>query len=202
VSFTPSTNFPAGFFTSPVSVAAGDFNGGGDPDLAVANADSNNVSVLLGGPGGSFGAPTSFAAGLRPSSVAVGDFNGDGKPDLAVANVNSNNVSVLVNSTVTNRAPAAVDDAYSAAEDTALTVAAPGVLGNDTDPDGDSLSAVLGSGPAYGSLTLNPNGLFAYTRLPTTTAPTRSPTTPATAPSPPTGPRSPSPSPPSTTAPR
>jgi VCBS repeat-containing protein len=121
------------------------------------------VSVLLGGTGGNFGAPTSFAAGNGPSSVAVGDFNGDSKPDLAVANVNSGNVSVLVNSTVTNRAPAAVDDAYSTAEDMALTVAAPGVLGNDTDPDGDSLSAVLGSGPAHGSLTLNPNGSFAYT---------------------------------------
>ncbi len=162
-SFGPRTSFPAG--SSPSSVAVGDFNGDGRPDLAVANqvVPVGTVSVLLGGTGGSFGAPTSFAAGNGPASVAVGDFNGDSKPDLAVANVNSGNVSVLVNSTVTNRAPAAVDDAYSTAEDTALTVAAPGVLGNDTDPDGDSLSAVLGSGPAHGSLTLNPNGSFTYT---------------------------------------
>ena len=41
----------------PVSVAVGDFNGDSDPDLAVANVDSDNVSVLLGGAGGSFGAP-------------------------------------------------------------------------------------------------------------------------------------------------
>ena len=38
----------------------------------------------------------------------------------------------------------AVDDSYATDEDTPLTVAAPGVLGNDTDVDGDALTAVLG----------------------------------------------------------
>ena len=37
----------------------------------------------------------------------------------------------------------AVDDSYATDEDTPLTVAAPGVLGNDTDVDGDPLTAVL-----------------------------------------------------------
>ena len=40
--------------------------------------------------------------------------------------------------TAVNDAPIAGDDAYSTTEDTALTVAAPGVLGNDSDADGDS----------------------------------------------------------------
>ena len=61
-----------------------------------------------------------------------------------------------------NDAPSAVDDAYSATEDTTLTVNAPGVLGNDSDPDGDALSAVLVSGPGHGSLTLNADGSFTY----------------------------------------
>ena len=65
--------------------------------------------------------------------------------------------------TAANDAPTAADDAYSTAEDTTLTVTAPGVLGNDTDPDGDPLSAVLVSGPSHGSLTLNANGSFTYT---------------------------------------
>ena len=60
----------------------GDFNADGDPDLAVVNTSSQNVSVLLGGPGGSFSGPTNLAAGESPSDVAVGDFNGDGDPDL------------------------------------------------------------------------------------------------------------------------
>src|SRR5205814_8549496 len=39
---------------------------------------------------------------------------------------------------------------------------APGVLSNDTDPDGDRLSAQLVSGPARGTLHLNPDGSFSY----------------------------------------
>ena len=65
--------------------------------------------------------------------------------------------------TATNKAPVAADDAYSTAEDTALTVTAPGVLGDDSDPDHDPLSAVLESGPSHGTLSLNANGSFTYT---------------------------------------
>jgi VCBS repeat-containing protein len=147
----------------PSSVAVGDFNRDGDPDLAVANRNWNRVTVLLGGPDGSFGSPNNFPTGTLPASVAVADFNADGKPDLTTAHPTTNNVSVLLNTTVTNRAPAAAADAYSTAEDTPLTVAAPAVLGNDTDPDGDSLSAVVVSGPAHGSLNLNADGGFTYT---------------------------------------
>ena len=147
----------------PSSVAVGDFNRDGDPDLAVANRNWNRVTVLLGGPGGSFGSPTNVPTGTLPASVAVADFNADGKPDLTTAHPTTNTVAVLLNTTVTNRAPAAAADAYSTAEDTPLTVAAPGVLGNDTDPDGDSLSAVVVSGPSHGTIALNANGSFTYT---------------------------------------
>jgi hypothetical protein len=87
-------SLPDGSF--PLSVAVGDFNGDGKPDLAVATYYSAAVSVLLGKGDGSFGAAPSYAAGSNPNSVAVGDFNGDGKLDLAVANAGSNNVSVLL----------------------------------------------------------------------------------------------------------
>jgi hypothetical protein len=94
----PGSPFPAGSW--PTSVAVGNFNGDGKPDLAIANYDSNTVTVLLGdGKGGFTEAPGSpFPAGRNPESVAVGDFNGDGKPDLAIANQGSNNVTVLLNS--------------------------------------------------------------------------------------------------------
>src|SRR5712692_9090980 len=96
LSFEPAQNFGAG--SLPYSVAVGDFNGDGVQDLAVANAGSANVSVLLGNGDGSFQGARNFGAGSFPSSVAVGDFNGDGVPDLAVANSGlPYNVSVLVN---------------------------------------------------------------------------------------------------------
>lgn len=62
-----------------------------------------------------------------------------------------------------NTPPVAVDDAYSVIGGATLTVPAPGVLGNDTDADGDPLTAVLGSGPSSGTLVLQPDGSFTYT---------------------------------------
>src|SRR5262249_59386835 len=60
-------------------------------------------------------------------------------------------------------APKAVNDAYSVNEGGTLNIAAPGVLGNDTDPDSATIHAVLVSGPAHASsFTLNANGSFKY----------------------------------------
>ncbi|MGH9152827.1 MAG: Ig-like domain-containing protein [Acidimicrobiales bacterium] len=62
-----------------------------------------------------------------------------------------------------NHPPVANDDAYSTDFETALSVPAPGVLANDTDPDGDPLTAGMPTGPASGTLTLNADGSFTYT---------------------------------------
>jgi hypothetical protein len=95
--FQPARTIAVGRFVW--SVAVGDVNGDGIPDLAVASSGSNDVSVLLGIGDGIFQAPQSFAAGSAPVFVVTGDFNGDGRVDLAVANRDSNNVSILINST-------------------------------------------------------------------------------------------------------
>src|SRR5439155_5426721 len=77
--------------------------------------------------------------------------------------LDSNVATVSLTVTAVNDAPAAASDGYNTAEDTPLSISAPGVLGNDGDVEGDSLSAVLVSGPAHGTLTLHADGSFAYT---------------------------------------
>lgn len=64
-----------------------------------------------------------------------------------------------------NNGPTATNDSYSTNEDSPLTVSAPGLLTNDTDPDGNlnTLSAAKVTDPAHGSVTVNPNGSFTYT---------------------------------------
>jgi hypothetical protein len=57
-----------------------------------------------------------------------------------------------------NDLPTAADDDYDTDEDTALVIDIPGVLGNDSDIDGDTLTAVISGGPAHGSVTLNADG--------------------------------------------
>ena len=83
--------------SGPQSVAIGDFNGDGKPDIVTANYSASTVSVLLGNANGTFGATTDYGVGNYPISVAVGDVNGDGKLDLVTANYSGNTVSVRLN---------------------------------------------------------------------------------------------------------
>ena len=62
-----------------------------------------------------------------------------------------------------NRAPVANGDSYTTDFGKPLTVAAPGVLANDSDADGNTLSASLAAPPAHGSVVLNVDGGFTYT---------------------------------------
>jgi beta-glucanase (GH16 family) len=65
-----------------------------------------------------------------------------------------------------NHAPDVVPDSYETTADTGLTVGAPGVLGNDSDSDGDAMSALLTIPPGHGTLALSPDGGFVYTPEP------------------------------------
>jgi len=104
--FTAAAGSPFAVGTSPYSVVAGDLNGDGRQDLATANVETNNITVLLGnGSGGFTAAPESpLAAGIDPISVVVGDFNGDGLEDLAAANFGGDNVTVLLGAGTTPQA--------------------------------------------------------------------------------------------------
>ncbi len=146
----PTTTFDANSFATqqtfatgsePFSVTAADVNGDGQPDLIVANYNSNTVAVLLNttAPGAatpSFATQQTFATGGEPISVTAADINGDGKPDLIVANYGSNGagntVSVLLNTT----APGATTPSF-ASQQTFTTGSSPiSVTVADVNGDG------------------------------------------------------------------
>ena len=91
--FGPRRDFVTG--RGPNSVAIGDLNGDGKPDLALANEGSSTVSVLLGYGDGTFGPRHDYGqTGSNPHGVVIHDLNVDGKPDLIMSS--GGGISVLL----------------------------------------------------------------------------------------------------------
>jgi hypothetical protein len=65
--------------------------------------------------------------------------------------------------TITNAAPTAANDSYAATTGVEIQIPAPGILANDGDADGDSLTAVSVDESGPGSLHVSPNGGFTFT---------------------------------------
>jgi hypothetical protein len=80
--------------TAPASVATGDFDRNGTPDIALA-ANGGALEILHRGAGGFVrDAPTPLTG--APSGVAVADFNGDTVPDAAVTSLGTEQLHVLL----------------------------------------------------------------------------------------------------------
>ena len=97
------------------------------------------------------------AASSNPGNLAVA-----GQTLFLAANDGTHG-NELWSAPLPNARPLGQNSSYVYTAGTPLTVAAPGVLSQDSDPDGDAIAAVLVSGPTNGTLTLNANGSFTYT---------------------------------------
>ena len=80
--------------------------------------------------------------------------------------LDSTAATVAIGVQAVNDAPVAVGESYSVQSGSTLTIAAPGLLGNDTDIDSAGLTAALNAAPAHGALTLSANGAFSYVPAP------------------------------------
>jgi FG-GAP-like repeat len=99
--FAAAPGSPIAAGPSPNDIAVGDFNGDGWPDVALANHDTQQLTLLLGGEGGRFrpAVPSRIPVAVKPHphGVAAGDFDGDGSLDLATDSWAENRLEILVN---------------------------------------------------------------------------------------------------------
>ncbi len=97
--FAPKRDYRTG--DASTTVAIGDLNADGKPDVVVANygarrAPTGFVSVLLGNGDGTLQPKVDYPTGSEPYWVTIGDLNRDEKPDLVVGNWNANSITVLL----------------------------------------------------------------------------------------------------------
>jgi hypothetical protein len=132
----------------PTSVAVGDFNSDGRPDLAAVNHVDQFVSVRLGRTGGGYAPAANVAVGSDPEIVVAADFNADGYDDLAVNNPGDYDVSVHL---------AVGDGTFTRTTDVEVNAALSVVTGDFNGDNREDLAAAStdqGSGTVHVSLGL------------------------------------------------
>ncbi len=142
--------FSAGSY--PSSVCAGDLDGDGKVDLAVANRNSDDISIFLGNGDGTFAAAVYYSAGDGPMSICAGDLDSDNDLDLAVANDYDENISILLGNG---------DGTYTTAVHYGTYDGSTSLCVGDLDGDNDLDLAVTSYGDKASVLLNNGDGTYA-----------------------------------------
>lgn len=99
----PKIDYYAGVNSSPISIAVGDLNGDGKPDLVTTAQDANGIVIFENASNhstiqpGSFGIGIPLGTGAGPTGIVIADLNNDGKPDLVVTNYRGSSISIFQN---------------------------------------------------------------------------------------------------------
>lgn len=129
---------------------------------AVGSAFHNEVEYWVSGDGGRFWA--AITPNGKPVAITGNGADLRWRALLRAESPFTAGLLALDALTLTpNRLPLAYLDRYRLTTKGALDIAAPGVLGNDTDADGDEMQALLEDSPASGSVALADDGSFVYT---------------------------------------
>ncbi|MFO1513416.1 MAG: Ig-like domain-containing protein [Verrucomicrobiota bacterium] len=137
---------------SAPGVLGNDSDADGDPLTAIFASNPTHGTLTFNADGSFTYVPTTNFAGADSFTYRAND-----------GTANSSLATVTLTVIPVNDPPLARDDAYTVGEDAALVITAPGILANDSDPDGDLLTAILSAGPTHGTLALSTNGGFTYT---------------------------------------
>jgi hypothetical protein len=127
---------------APQSIAAGDFDGDGNADLAVANAGDSTLTILKGNGDGTFATSSTVALPFVPATVTTGDFRGLGVRDLAVTSWNTAQVLILLSNG---------DGTFSGGQTLALPDVAAAIATGDFG--GAGVDLIVASGISTGSVT-------------------------------------------------
>lgn len=131
---------------------------GNDSDI---DGDSLSAVLVLNASNGTLNLNSDGSFDYTPDPLFQGSDSFTYRSDDGA--LTSASVTVSINVTDFNELPVALADSYSGTEDTTLSVSASGVLANDTDDDGDPLTAVLISQAGNGNVSLQSDGSFVYT---------------------------------------
>ena len=184
---TPATVTAAIYTSNPVAGTTID-TGAGVVDLQITGADPSDTAtvnfyynstvsliteedLILRFYDGAAWVPLLSSGGTSPLKNTANDLDGSvsgGRFTVIFDNTSTPRITELSGTFIAmapNDAPTANPDAFMVGEGGVLSVSAPGVLANDTDPNNDALQAVLVNDPNHGSLALQANGAFTYTPL-------------------------------------